>query len=133
MLNQRPELFRAALLDVPFVDVLNTMSDASLPLTVGEYEEWGNPTMPEQYRDIRSVLPVHEHRRAALPRDPGQDLVQRQPGDVLGAGQVRGQAARAQDRREPAAPSTSTWTPATAARRAATTRCANAPSTWRSY
>ena len=41
--NMRPDLFKAVLSGVPFVDVMNTMLDASLPLTVGEYEEWGNP------------------------------------------------------------------------------------------
>ncbi|MBS2035023.1 S9 family peptidase [bacterium] len=41
--NQRPELFKAAVCKVPFVDVMNTMLDASLPLTTGEYIEWGNP------------------------------------------------------------------------------------------
>ncbi len=43
VLNMRPDLFKAALVGVPFVDVMNTMLDESLPLTVGEFEEWGNP------------------------------------------------------------------------------------------
>jgi len=43
VLNLRPDLFHAALVGVPFVDVMNTMLDESLPLTVGEFEEWGNP------------------------------------------------------------------------------------------
>jgi oligopeptidase B len=43
VLNMRPDLFHAALVGVPFVDVINTMLDESLPLTVGEFEEWGNP------------------------------------------------------------------------------------------
>jgi oligopeptidase B len=43
VLNMRPDLFHAALVQVPFVDVMNTMLDESLPLTVGEFEEWGNP------------------------------------------------------------------------------------------
>ncbi len=42
--NMRPDLFKVVLCEVPFVDVMNTMLDATLPLTVGEYEEWGNPT-----------------------------------------------------------------------------------------
>jgi oligopeptidase B len=43
VLNMRPDLFHGALVGVPFVDVINTMLDESLPLTVGEFEEWGNP------------------------------------------------------------------------------------------
>ena len=43
VLNMRPDLFHAALVGVPFVDVINTMLDETLPLTVGEFEEWGNP------------------------------------------------------------------------------------------
>ena len=43
VLNMRPDLFHAALIGMPFVDVINTMLDESLPLTVGEFEEWGNP------------------------------------------------------------------------------------------
>ena len=43
VLNMRPDLFRAALVGVPFVDVMNTMLDESIPLTVTEFEEWGNP------------------------------------------------------------------------------------------
>lgn len=41
--NIRPDLFKAVLMESPFVDVMNTMMDASLPLTVGEYLGWGNP------------------------------------------------------------------------------------------
>jgi oligopeptidase B len=57
VLNMRPELFRAAVLRVPFVDVVNTMLDESLPLTVGEFEEWGNPKIPEHYEYIKSYCP----------------------------------------------------------------------------
>jgi oligopeptidase B len=55
--NMRPELFKAIVADVPFVDVINTMLDASLPLTVGEWEEWGNPNIEEHYRYIRQYCP----------------------------------------------------------------------------
>jgi len=55
--NLRPDLFGAVLAQVPFVDVINTMLDASLPLTVGEYEEWGNPAISEQYRWMRPYCP----------------------------------------------------------------------------
>jgi len=53
----RPELFGAAVLRVPFVDVINTMLDESLPLTVGEFEEWGNPKIPEPYEYMKSYCP----------------------------------------------------------------------------
>ena len=56
-LNLRPDLCRAAILTVPFVDVLNTMSDASLPLTTGEYVEWGNPNKKSEYNYIKSYSP----------------------------------------------------------------------------
>lgn len=55
--NLRPELFRVVLAEVPFVDVINTMLDASLPLTVIEYDEWGNPSDPTAYAYIRSYSP----------------------------------------------------------------------------
>jgi oligopeptidase B len=55
--NMRPDLFRAVLLQVPFVDVINTMLDETLPLTVGEFEEWGNPKEKEAYEYIRSYCP----------------------------------------------------------------------------
>jgi oligopeptidase B len=67
VLNMRPELFGAALASVPFVDVLNTMEDASLPLTVGEYEEWGNPAEEEFYRLIRSYSPYDNVAARAYP------------------------------------------------------------------
>jgi oligopeptidase B len=57
VLNMRPELFRAAVLRVPFVDVINTMLDESLPLTVGEFEEWGNPKIREHYEYMKSYCP----------------------------------------------------------------------------
>jgi oligopeptidase B len=55
--NMRPDLFRAVVAEVPFVDVVNTMLDATLPLTVIEYDEWGNPNDPNYYEYIRSYSP----------------------------------------------------------------------------
>jgi oligopeptidase B len=55
--NLRPDLFRAVVSHVAFVDVVNTMLDESLPLTVGEFEEWGNPKIPEQFDYIARYCP----------------------------------------------------------------------------
>jgi oligopeptidase B len=55
--NMRPELFRVVISHVPFVDVLNTMLDASLPLTVGEYEEWGDPRAESDYFYMKQYCP----------------------------------------------------------------------------
>jgi len=55
--NMRPDLFRMVISHVPFVDVLNTMLDDSLPLTVGEYEEWGDPRVSEDYFYMKSYCP----------------------------------------------------------------------------
>lgn len=55
--NMRPDLFRAVVSKVPFVDVINTMMDATIPLTVPEYEEWGNPNKPDEYAYMKSYCP----------------------------------------------------------------------------
>ena len=65
--NLRPDLFRAVVAEVPFVDVVNTMLDESLPLTVGEFLEWGNPKEPQHYAVIRSYSPYDNLREAAYP------------------------------------------------------------------
>ena len=57
VINQRPDLFRAAVADVPFVDTLNTMLDPTVPLTVTEFEEWGDPRDPRYFRYIRDYSP----------------------------------------------------------------------------
>src|SRR5262249_43851815 len=57
VLNMRPDLFHAALVGVPFVDVMNTMLDESLPLTVGEFEEWGNPKEKTYYDVMKTYDP----------------------------------------------------------------------------
>ena len=57
VMNMRPDLFGAIVAQVPFVDVINTMLDESLPLTVGEWEEWGNPKIPEHYQWMRKYSP----------------------------------------------------------------------------
>jgi oligopeptidase B len=65
--NMRPDLFRLVLAEVPFVDVVNTMLDASLPLTVIEYDEWGNPGDPSSYAYIRSYSPYDNVERKEYP------------------------------------------------------------------
>ena len=65
--NLRPELFRAVLSHVPFVDVMNTMLDATLPLTVPEYEEWGNPNEPAAFAYMLGYSPYDNLKAGRYP------------------------------------------------------------------
>jgi oligopeptidase B len=65
--NLRPDLFKAVVADVPFVDVMNTMLDSSLPLTTGEYEEWGNPQERSHYDYMLSYSPYDNVQAKAYP------------------------------------------------------------------
>jgi oligopeptidase B len=65
--NMRPDLFRAVISHVPFVDVMNTMLDASLPLTVPEYEEWGNPNEPEAFAYMLGYSPYENLKPGRYP------------------------------------------------------------------
>ncbi len=65
--NLRPDLFKAVMSYVPYVDVMNTMLDASLPLTVGEYLEWGNPNEKESYFYMKSYSPYDNLAAKAYP------------------------------------------------------------------
>ena len=67
VLNLRPELFHAAIAKVPFVDALNTMLDPTLPLTMSDYEEWGNPEDQKYYGYIRSYSPYDNVAPRAFP------------------------------------------------------------------
>ena len=67
VLNMAPELFRAAVAEVPFVDVVNTMLDPTIPLTVAEYEEWGDPADPEVYRYMMEWSPYENVHPADYP------------------------------------------------------------------
>ncbi len=67
VVNMRPDLFRAIISHVPFVDVMNTMLDASLPLTVPEYEEWGNPNQEEYFKYMLSYSPYDNLKPVSYP------------------------------------------------------------------
>lgn len=60
VINKRPDLFKAVAADVPFVDVVTTMLDESIPLTTGEFEEWGNPKNKEYYDYMLSYSPYDQ-------------------------------------------------------------------------
>ena len=67
VVNLKPQLFRAVLSHVPFVDVMNTMLDATLPLTVPEYEEWGNPNESAYFSYMLSYSPYDNLKAASYP------------------------------------------------------------------
>jgi oligopeptidase B len=67
VVNMRPELFAAVVTRVPFVDALNTELDPTLPLTIGEWEEWGNPAEEQFYHYIQSYAPYENVRPQAYP------------------------------------------------------------------
>ncbi len=67
-MNRRPDLYRAVVAEVPFVDVVNTMLDESLPLTITEWEEWGNPRIPEHYAWLRAYAPYENIETCPYPR-----------------------------------------------------------------
>jgi oligopeptidase B len=66
--NLRPDLFALVVANVPFVDALNTELDATLPLTVGEWEEWGNPSQKEYYDYIKSYAPYENVEAKEYPK-----------------------------------------------------------------
>jgi oligopeptidase B len=65
--NLRPDLYRAVLSHVPFVDVMNTMLDDSLPLTIAEYEEWGNPNEAEAFQYMLRYSPYDNLEKKEYP------------------------------------------------------------------
>lgn len=67
VVNMRPDLFRAVHAAVPFVDVMNTMMDATLPLTVGEYLEWGNPNEKSAYDYMKTYSPYDNLEKRDYP------------------------------------------------------------------
>ncbi|MCL7965214.1 MAG: S9 family peptidase [marine benthic group bacterium] len=67
VLNQRPELWKGAIAAVPFVDVVTTMLDPSIPLTTSEYDEWGNPEDPEYFEYMLSYSPYDNVKETEYP------------------------------------------------------------------
>jgi len=67
VVNMRPELFRGVIAGVPYVDVITTMMDSTIPLTTGEYDEWGNPHDSTFYRYMLSYSPYDHVERKAYP------------------------------------------------------------------
>jgi len=67
IVNMAPELYNGVIAAVPFVDVVTTMLDDSIPLTTSEYDEWGNPNDPEYYKYIKSYSPYDQVEAKAYP------------------------------------------------------------------
>ena len=65
--NMRPDLYKGVIAGVPFVDVITTMSDPSIPLTTGEYTEWGNPAVKEEYEYMKSYSPYDNLKKGEYP------------------------------------------------------------------
>lgn len=66
-INQQPDVFQGATLNVPFVDVVNSMSDPTLPLTMQQYSEWGNPTIPDELSMMKQTDPYLNITKQAYP------------------------------------------------------------------
>ncbi len=126
-----PELFAAAVAQVPFVDTINTMLDPTLPLTVTEWEEWGNPGADESiYRAMRAYSPYENVARVGVPGGLRQRWAQRSAGRVLGTGEMGATASGAVDQwaADPACGPISER--GTADRRVATTPGEKRPERW---
>ena len=93
IINLQPELYHGVIAAVPFVDVVTTMLDDEIPLTTGEYDEWGNPNEEEYYRYMLSYSPYDQVEKKDYPKPACDHRTARQPGAVLGTGQMGGQAA----------------------------------------
>jgi cell division septation protein DedD len=131
VVNMRPDLFRVVISHVPFVDIMNTMLDASLPLTVAEYEEWGNPNEPEAFATMLSYSPYDN--LPSWPTRPSPPCWSRPASTTrrlcTGSRQSTSPASAPSRPTTPRCSSTSTWKPATAAPPAATTTSKKSPST----
>ena len=67
VINMEPSLFKGVIAHVPFVDVVTTMLDESIPLTTGEYDEWGNPNNPDYYNYMLSYSPYDNIEKKEYP------------------------------------------------------------------
>ncbi|OIQ35988.1 MAG: oligopeptidase B [Bacteroidetes bacterium MedPE-SWsnd-G1] len=67
IINMKPEIFKGVIAAVPFVDVVTTMLDESIPLTTGEYDEWGNPNEENYYKYIKSYSPYDNVENKQIP------------------------------------------------------------------
>ncbi|WP_026715108.1 S9 family peptidase [Flavobacterium daejeonense] len=67
IINEAPELYNGVIAQVPFVDVMTTMLDESIPLTTGEYDEWGNPNVKKYYQYMRSYSPYDNIKKQQYP------------------------------------------------------------------
>ena len=76
----RPDRWRAVVAEVPFVDCVTTMLDPSIPLTINEWDEWGDPRKPDEYACIRSYSPYDN----PPPRPPAGDAGDRAPSTMPG-------------------------------------------------
>ena len=102
--NRAGELFAGIVAEVPFVDVLNTMLDDTLPLTPPEWPEWGNPIESEaDFQHHPVLLALRQRRGEGLSGDPGDGRADRSARHLLGAGEMDRAAARHHDRRRPGA------------------------------
>ena len=97
--NQRPELFKAIVAEVPFVDALNTILDDTLPLTPPEWPEWGNPIEDaDAFHWIRAYSPYDNVRAQDYPAMSGARRPHRSARDLLGTREMDGEAPRAENR-----------------------------------
>ena len=100
VVNLRPDLFHTVVAHVPFVDVINTMLDDTLPLTIAEYEEWGNPNDRAFYDYMRTYSPYDNVQSHRVPGHSGHRRPERPASFLLGTGEVGGEAARLVNGRE---------------------------------
>jgi oligopeptidase B len=92
VVNMRPDLFKGVIAQVPFVDVVTTMLDETIPLTTGEYDEWGNPNDKEYYEYMLSYSPYDNVEPKEYPNMLVTTGPPRFTGAVLGTGEVGGEA-----------------------------------------